>query len=224
MQVLSAGHIYLVDDDASIRSALAGTLERQGFSVTTYASAAEFLQHATPVSPSVVLLDMRMPGQSGVEVQADLKRHGWTTPIIFISGESLPAQIVQAMKQGASDFLLKPFSMHALLAAVAQALEKDRATHEVLVRTLAVEKLYASLTPREREVLEAIIEGKTNKEIAASDGSAPATIKLHRSRVLSKMQVESAAELISLTSGIDMSALRLRILDVKHPLAPERHH
>jgi len=224
MQVLSAGHIYLVDDDASIRSALAGTLERQGFSVTTYESAAEFLQHATPVSPAVVLLDMRMPGQSGVEVQADLTRHGWTTPIIFISGESLPAQIVQAMKQGASDFLLKPFSMQTLLVAVERAIERDRATHALLVRTLAVEKLYAALTPREREVFEAIIEGKTNKQIADSDGSAAATIKLHRSRVLSKMQVESAAELIALTSGIDMSALRLRILDVKHPLAPERHH
>ena len=171
MQVLSAGHIYLVDDDASIRSALAGTLERQGFSVTPYASAAEFLQHATPVSPAVILLDMRMPGLSGVECQADLERHGWTTPIIFISGESLPAQIVQAMKQGASDFLLKPFSMQTLLVAVERAIERDRATH-----------------------------------------------------ALSKMQVESAAELIALTSDIDISALRLRSLDVKHPLAPERHH
>ncbi len=224
MQVLSAGHIYLVDDDASIRSALAGTLERQGFSVTPYASAAEFLQHATPVSPAVILLDMRMPGLSGVECQADLASHGWTTPIIFISGESLPAQIVQAMKQGASDFLLKPFSMQTLLVAVERAIERDRATHALLVRTLAVEKLYAALTPREREVFEAIIEGKTNKQIADSDGSAAATIKLHRSRVLSKMQVESAAELIALTSDIDISALRLRSLDVKHPLAPERHH
>ena len=224
MHALTAGHIYLVDDDASIRSALAGTLERQGFSVAPYASAAEFLQQATPVSPAVVLLDMRMPGLSGVELQADLTRHGWTTPVIFISGESLPTQIVQAMKQGASDFLLKPFSMQSLLVAVEQALGRDRVIHEVLIRTLAVEKRYAALTPRECKVFEAIIEGKTNKEIAASDGSAAATIKLHRSRVLSKMQVESAAELIALTSGIDISALRLRSFDVKHPLAPERHH
>ena len=128
------------------------------------------------------------------------------------------------MKQGASDFLLKPFSMQTLLVAVERAIERDRATHALLVRTLAVEKLYAALTPREREVFEAIIEGKTNKQIADSDGSAAATIKLHRSRVLSKMQVESAAELIALTSDIDISALRLRSFDVKHPLAPERHH
>lgn len=208
MQALSAGHIYLVDDDASIRSALASTLERQGYSVTPYASAAEFLQHATPVSPAVLLLDMRMPGLSGVELQADLAGHGWTTPIIFVSGESLPAQIVQAMKQGAGDFLLKPFSMQDLLIAVVQALEKDRATHKVLIKARTIEKLYATLTPREREVFDAIIAGKTNKQIADADGSAAATIKLHRARVLSKMQVDSAADLIALTGEVDIAALK----------------
>ena len=210
MQSSNAGHIYLVDDDASIRSALAGTLERQGYSVTPYASAAEFLQHATPVSPAVVLLDMRMPGQSGVELQADLIRHGWTTPIVFISGESLPAQIVQAMKQGAGDFLLKPFSMQDLLAAVDRALEQDRATHAVLIKTLAVGKLYDTLTPRERVVFDAMLAGKTNKQIAADDGSAAATIKLHRARVLAKMQVDSVAKLIALTSDISISALKTK--------------
>ena len=207
MQVLSAGHIYLVDDDASIRSALAGTLERQGLSVTPYPSATEFLKHATPVSPAVIVLDMRMPGQSGVELQAELTHHGWTTPIIFISGESLPAQIVQAMKQGAGDFLLKPFSMQDLLTAVDRALEQDRAAHTVLIKARAVEKLYVTLTRREREVFDAIIAGKTNKQVADGDGSAAATIKLHRARVLSKMQVNSVADLIVLTSEVDISAL-----------------
>lgn len=210
MQALKAGHIYLVDDDASIRSALAGTLERQGYSVTPYASATEFLQHATPVSPAVIVLDMRMPGQSGAELQAELSHHGWTTPIIFVSGESLPAQIVQAMKQGASDFLLKPFSMQDLLTAVDRALAQDRTTHSVLIKARAVEKLYLTLTPREREVFEAIIAGKTNKQVADADGSAAATIKLHRARVLSKMQVDSAADLIALTSEIDLSAIKTR--------------
>ena len=191
MQALNIGHIYLVDDDASIRSALAGTLERQGFSVTAYASAHEFLKHATPVSPAVLLLDMRMPGQSGVELQTDLAHHGWTTPIIFVSGESLPAQIVQAMKQGAIDFLLKPFSMQDLLTAVDQALEKDRAINAVLIKAREVERLYATLTPRERAVFESMIAGKTNKQIASADGSAAATVKLHRARVLSKMHVLS---------------------------------
>lgn len=208
MQVLSAGHIYLVDDDASIRSALVGTLERQGFSVTPYPSAAEFLKHATPVSPAVIVLDMRMPGQSGVELQAELTHHGWTTPVIFISGESLPAQIVQAMKQGAGDFLLKPFSMQDLLTAVDRGLEQDRATHTVLIKARAIEKLYITLTRREREVFNAIIAGKTNKQVADADGSAAATIKLHRARVLSKMQVNSVADLIALTSQVDISALK----------------
>jgi two-component system response regulator FixJ len=210
MQVLSPGHVYLVDDDASIRGALTGTLVRQGYSATSYASAAEFLKHATPVSPAVIVLDMRMPGQSGVELQAELTRHGWTTPIIFISGESVPAQIVQAMKQGAGDFLLKPFSIQDLLTAVDRALSQDRAMHTVLIKARAVEKLYVTLTPREREVFDAIIAGKTNKQVAAEDGSAAATIKLHRARVLSKMQVGSVADLISLTSAIDISAIKNR--------------
>jgi len=211
MQALTTGHIYLVDDDASIRNALASTLERQGFSVSPYASAAEFLQHATPVWPAVLLLDMRMPGQSGVQLQADLASNGWITPIIFISGESLPAQIVQAMKQGAGDFLLKPFSMQDLLQAVEQALEKDREIHKLLIKADAVEKRYATLTPREREVFDAIIAGKTNKQVADEDGSAAATIKLHRARVLSKMQVDSVADLIALTSKVDISALKSRL-------------
>lgn len=208
MQVLSPGHIYLVDDDASIRGALTSTLVRLGYSATAYPSAAEFLKHATPVSPAVIVLDMRMPCQSGVELQAELTRHGWTTPIIFISGESVPAQIVQAMKQGAGDFLLKPFSIQDLLTAVDQALSQDRAMHTVLIKARAVEKLYVTLTPREREVFDAIIAGKTNKQVAAEDGSAAATIKLHRARVLSKMQVDSAADLIALMSEINISTLK----------------
>jgi FixJ family two-component response regulator len=208
MQASNTGHIYLVDDDASIREALASTLERQGFSVTAYASADEFLKNATPVSPAVLLLDMRMPGQNGADLQADLAQHGWITPIIFLSGESLPAQIVRAMKQGASDFLLKPFSMQDLLTTVDQALAKDRAIHEVLIKTRTVEKRYVTLTPREREVFDAIIAGKTNKQVADEDGSAAATIKLHRSRVLSKMQVDSVADLIALTREVDISAIK----------------
>jgi FixJ family two-component response regulator len=208
MQASNTGHIYLVDDDASIREALASTLERQGFSVTAYASADEFLKNAAPVSPAVLLLDMRMPGQNGADLQADLAQHGWITPIIFLSGESLPAQIVRAMKQGASDFLLKPFSMQDLLTTVDQALAKDRAIHEVLIKTRTVEKRYVTLTPREREVFDAIIAGKTNKQVADEDGSAAATIKLHRSRVLSKMQVDSVADLIALTREVDISAIK----------------
>jgi hypothetical protein len=151
---------------------------------------------------------MRMPGHSGVELQADLAHHGWTSPTIFISGESLPIQIVQGMKQGASDFLLKPFSIEDLLLSIRRALDQDRAIHTALIKTLQVEQNYRHLTPRERDILEAILAGNTNKQIATADGSAAATVKLHRARVLQKMQVNSLAELILLFKNIDIPKLK----------------
>jgi len=215
MNVTTAGHIYLVDDDASIRIALTGTLIRQGYTVNAYASAFEFLEQAMPVTPAVILLDMRMPEQIGVDLQARLISRGWTTPIVFISGESQSDQIVLAMKQGALDFLLKPFSMEQLLKAIQSALEKDRTIHTILTKTLAVQRLYARLTPREREVFEEIVAGKTNKEIASQDGSAPATVKLHRARILTKLGVESLSDLLMLLQDVDMVKLKQ---DLEHTL------
>jgi len=199
-----SGHIYLIDDDASIRRALTGTLERLGYSVSVYEAPDEFLKNAMPVSPAVVLLDMRMPGKSGVEVQAELIANKWRTPMIFISGESLPAQIVRAMKQGASDFLLKPFSMESLLRAVNNGLAKDAEQHALLLRSLNIQQRYDLLTPREKEVCADIISGRSNKEIAEISGSAAATIKLHRARVLSKMQAKSLSDLIAMFEGVGL--------------------
>ena len=204
----TTGHIYLVDDDASIRAALTSTLERQGYSVNAYEDTPTFLKHSTPVSPAVVLLDMLMPGQNGLEAQASLTQSGWTTPVIFISGESLPDQIVQAMKQGASDFLLKPFSMQELLLTIERCLEKDRILHGALTKTLALQKLYSRLTPRERAVFEQVIQGKSNKQIAQEHGSAAATVKLHRARVLAKMQVDSLAALLTMLTSVDLVQMK----------------
>lgn len=198
------GHIYLIDDDASIRRALTGTLERLGYSVSVYEAPNEFLRSAVPISPAVILLDMRMPGKSGVEVQAELLANKWRTPIIFISGESLPAQIVRAMKQGAADFLLKPFSMESLLRAIDSGLAKDNEQHAMLLRSLNIQQRYALLTPREKEVCREIISGRSNKEIAESSGSAAATIKLHRARVLNKMQAKSLSDLIAMFEGTNL--------------------
>ncbi len=170
-----SGHIYLIDDDASIRRALSGTLERLGYSVSFYEAPDDFLRSAVPVSPAVVLLDMRMPGKSGVEVQAELIANKWSTPIIFISGESLPAQIVRAMKQGAADFLLKPFSMESLLRAVDNGLAKDAEVHAMLLHSRNIQQRYNTLTPREKEVCADILSGRSNKEIAEISGSAAAT-------------------------------------------------
>jgi two-component system response regulator FixJ len=204
------GHIYLIDDDASIRRALHGTLDKLGFTVSAFEDADTFLKHATPVSPAVILLDMRMPSKSGVELQAELLGIGWRTPIIFISGESLPAQIVLAMKQGAADFLLKPFSMDALLRAINSGLERDRADQSELNHSLTVQQKLKLLTPREKEVCCEMVSGRSNKEIAHASNSAPSTVKLHRARILKKMQVESLGDLIALLKGIDLKSLTLR--------------
>ncbi len=201
MDTSGSGHIYLIDDDASIRRALTGTLERLGYTLSVYEAPDEFLKNAVPISPSVILLDMRMPGKSGVEVQAELLANKWRTPIIFISGESLPAQIVRAMKQGAADFLLKPFSMESLLRAVDSGLAKDAEQHAILLRSMNIQQRYALLTPREKQVCNDIISGRSNKEIAEMSGSAAATIKLHRARVLSKMQAKSLSDLIAMFDG-----------------------
>lgn len=199
-----SGHIYLIDDDASIRRALTGTLERLGYSMSVYEAPDDFLKNAVPVSPAVILLDMRMPSKSGVEVQAELIANKWQTPIIFISGESLPAQIVRAMKQGATDFLLKPFSMESLLRAVDSGLAKGAEQHALLLRSLNIQQRYNLLTPREKEVCTEIVSGRSNKEIAEISGSAAATIKLHRARVLSKMQAKSSSDLIAMFEGTNL--------------------
>jgi len=198
------GHIYLIDDDASIRRALIGTLDKLGFSVSAFEDAATFLKTALPVSPAVILLDMRMPGKSGIEVQAELLTTGWLTPIIFISGESLPSQIVQAMKQGAADFLLKPFSMDELLRTITAGIERDRNQQSLLARAFSVKERLKVLTPRERVVCAEMVSGRSNKEIAQASESAASTVKLHRARVLKKMQVESLGDLIALLKDVDL--------------------
>ncbi len=207
MNAQSLGHIYLVDDDISIRRALSGTLERLGYTVTTYENPDHFLRDAIPVSPSAILMDMRMPGKSGVEIQSELIKHKWLTPVIFISGESLPAQIIQAMKQGAIDFLLKPFSMESLLRSIGTALEKDHDLHIALQKRMTIQERYVLLTPREKVICAEIVSGRSNKEIAEASGSAAATVKLHRARVLSKMRVKSAGDLIGLFENINISEL-----------------
>jgi FixJ family two-component response regulator len=147
---------------------------------------------------------MHMPGKSGVEVQAELIANQWRTPIIFISGESLPAQIIRAMKQGAADFLLKPFSMESLLRTVDRSLAKDAEQHAVLLHSLSIQQRYERLTPREKEVCSDIVSGRSNKEIAEISGSAAATIKLHRARVLGKMQARSLSDLIAMFEGTEL--------------------
>lgn len=203
------GHVYLIDDDPSIRRSLAFSLSSERYSIQTFESPAAFLKDALPITPAVILLDIRMPETTGLDLQLALLREGRETPIIFISGESQPSEIIEAMKNGAVDFLLKPFGLQALVAAVDRALEKDRARQNERIKSLNVLERFQSLTDKEREICRWMVKGYGNKEIAALNGSAASTVKLHRSRVLEKMGCVALPDLLEL--AVDSQR---RILDI----------
>jgi FixJ family two-component response regulator len=190
------GHIYIIDDDASMRSSLARMLTSYGYSTEAYECAEDFIEQSIPVSPAAVLLDMRMPTMTGIELQMKLNNMGRQTPIIFISGESMPHEIVTSMKQGAIDFLLKPFNLDDLLKSIGSAVESDKLIFESITQSLTVKQKYESLTPREKEVFALLVEGLMNKDIAVQLGTTDATIKVHKSRVMDKMKADSLQELV----------------------------
>lgn len=197
---VSTGHIYLIDDDSSVSESISRMLKSYGFTVESYLHPEDYLKTAIPVSPAAIILDVRMPGMSGVELHAKLNEMGRKTPIIYISGESMPHEIVTSMKQGAMDFLIKPFNLEDLLKAVHAAMEADTKTHQLLNRTISVQTRYENLTPREKEVFELLVEGLMNKEIAAQLGTTNATIKVHKARVMDKLQAASLQELVRMHS------------------------
>ncbi len=190
------GHIYVIDDDPSMRSSLSRMLINYGYSVSVFERPENFIEESIPVSPAAILLDMRMPTMLGTELQKQLNQLGRNTPIIFISGESMPHEIVTAMKQGAIDFLFKPFNLDDLLKAVASAVEKDKEVFKVTVQSMTVTQRYESLTPREKQVCALLVDGLMNKDIAVRLGTTDATIKVHKSRVMEKMQADSLQDLV----------------------------
>jgi FixJ family two-component response regulator len=190
------GHIYLIDDDESMRISLSRMLRELGYLVEDYASATLFLEKSVPVSPSVILLDMQMPDMTGLDLQERLLKYGRKTPIIFVSGQSHPHQIVQGLKKGAVDFLFKPFNLEELLKAVADALDFDNRQLKRVSLDVAAKKDYESLTPREREVCGWLVKGLLNKDIAVKLGTTDATIKVHKSRVMDKMHADSVQILV----------------------------
>ncbi len=191
-----AGHIYLIDDDDSMRASLTRMLREVGYLVEDYESALKFLEKSIPVSPAVILLDMQMPDMTGVELQEKLIQLGRKTPIVFVSGQSHPHQIVQGLKKGAVDFLFKPFNLEEMLKAVADAIEFDRRQLKRVSVDMETKREYESLTPREREVCTWLVEGLLNKDIAVKLGTTDATIKVHKARVMSKMHVDSVQTLV----------------------------
>ena len=192
----TSGHVYLVDDDASMRTSLCRMLQELGYNVHDFACAKAFIEHSVPISPAVILLDMQMPDMTGLDLQEELARIGRKTPIVFISGQSHPQQIVKSLKKGALDFLFKPFNLEDLLNSVADAIEFDRRQLKRVSKGVEVKRYFATLTPREKEVCHLLVQGLLNKDIAVKLGTTDATIKVHKARVMEKMRVDSLQGLV----------------------------
>jgi FixJ family two-component response regulator len=188
--------VFVVDDDRAIRDSLSWLLNSVGLPVRAYAKAADFLADHDPAQPGCLVLDVRMPGMSGLDLQAELERRGVELPTIVITGHAEVPMAVRAVKAGAIDFIEKPFSDQFLLDRVRQALEIDRQNREVRSRREDARQRLAALTAREREVLHLVVAGKANKEIASDLGVSTKTVEVHRAHVMSKMHVDSLAELI----------------------------
>jgi FixJ family two-component response regulator len=191
--------VFVVDDDPPARRSISRLLRVAGFAVAVFASAEEFLAQYDPQTLGCLLLDVAMPILDGLELQRILADAGSLLPIIFLTGTSDIPQSVRAMKQGASDFLTKPVNDEELFAAVRAAIDKHRACRREQAELSEIRARLATLTPREREVLEYVVAGKLNKQIAGDLGTVEQTVKVHRARVMRKMRVRSVAELVRLT-------------------------
>ncbi len=187
--------IHVVDDDESMRTALLELLAAAGFEARGYASTGEFLLHPAPDRPGCVLLDVRLPGPSGLELQAALRRQGVALPVVFLTGHADVATSVLAMKAGAVDFLEKPVGREVLLEALYRAIARDASVRTAREESQEQSVRLAALTPREREVFDRIVAGKRNKEIAAELGIGLRTVKAYRAQLMVKLGVASPAEL-----------------------------
>jgi FixJ family two-component response regulator len=188
--------VYVVDDDAPMRDALKDLLASMGMRVDVFGSAAEFLKSALPDIPGCLVLDVRLPGISGLDFQAELTKGNIQIPIIFISGHGDIPMTVRAMKAGAIEFLVKPIREQDLLDAVQLGLDKDRTRREAETTLSAARVRYASLTPREQEVIVHVTAGLMNKQIAAEMGVSEISVKVHRGNLMRKMGAKSLAELV----------------------------
>lgn len=188
--------VYVVDDDPSVREGLDSLLRSVGYRVSCFASTQEFSQHSRCEGPACLILDVRMPGPSGLDYQAELANIGDPIPIIFITGHGDVPMSVRAVKAGAIEFLLKPFREQELLDAVREGIDKDRALRLEASRNADVKQRFATLTTRERQVMAHVVRGRLNKQIAGDLGLSEITVKVHRAHAMRKMQATSLADLI----------------------------
>lgn len=197
--------VYLVDDDPQVLRGVSRLLRSAELNVATFTSPEDFLAQVSARTPGCLVLDYAMPGINGLELQAALKRKGCPLPIIFLTGNGDVPTSVQAMKSGALDFLSKPVTDTALLAAIEAGLEHNRRTLEILAELDQLQARMDSLTNREREVFHHVVDGKPNKQIANELGTVEQTVKVHRARVMAKMKVQSLADLVRVAERLGTS-------------------
>jgi FixJ family two-component response regulator len=200
--------VYVVDDDSSVREAIKSLIRSVGLRVETFGTAQEFLKSARPDAPGCVVLDVRLPGLSGLDLQRELAANGSNLPVIFITGHGDIPMSVRAMKAGALEFLTKPFRDQDLLDTIQQALERDRGARQQRSETAELRERFDSLTAREREVMGLVVSGLLNKQIAGELGTSEVTIKIHRSQVMKKMSAGSLAELVRMTEKLGIPAAK----------------
>ena len=196
--------VFVVDDDPSIREAIESLLKLAGLRVETFGTAQEFLRNERPDLPGCVVLDVELPGLSGLDLQLELAAHGIKLPIIFITGYGDIPMSVRAMKAGATEFLTKPFRDQDLLDAIQQALERDRVARQHSSETAELRKRFDALTSREREVMSLVVAGWLNKQIGFELKISEITVKIHRGRVMNKMGAQSLAELVRMTERLQI--------------------
>jgi len=196
--------VYVVDDDPSVLKATSRLLRATGFEVRPFPSAVAYLEQFDADAAGCLLLDLNMPAVNGLQLQQALAQRGGAPAIIFLSGQADVPKSVEAMKGGAVEFLTKPVDASALVGAVRAALETDRRQRDARAGRMAVAKRLATLTPREEQVLRGVVAGKLNKQIAGELGTAEKTVKVHRGRVMEKMQVDSVAALVQAAARVDI--------------------